>query len=174
MFPGRAPAEPLVAAQDLGDLLADRVDRVERGHRFLENHRNVIAADIAQAAVAGGHQILAIEKDAAASDAANGWGSKPIMASAVIDLPQPDSPTRARSAGPQAERQIVDHRRDAVAGGQLDAQVADLKCRGGGHQRCLNFGFKASLSPSPTNEMASTVTKIAMPGMVTVKLASRI
>ena len=29
------------------DLLADRVDRVERGHRLLEDHRDLIAADVA-------------------------------------------------------------------------------------------------------------------------------
>jgi hypothetical protein len=33
--------------QRLHDLLADREDRVERGHRLLEDHRDVAAADLA-------------------------------------------------------------------------------------------------------------------------------
>ena len=36
---------PWCRRSDLGDLLADRVDRVERGHRLLEDHRDLVAAD---------------------------------------------------------------------------------------------------------------------------------
>src|SRR5262249_54935535 len=37
--------EPLVPPQHFGDLLADRVDRIERGHRLLEHHCDVLGAD---------------------------------------------------------------------------------------------------------------------------------
>ena len=36
------------SAHRLGDLVADREDRVERGHRLLEDHRDVVAADLSQ------------------------------------------------------------------------------------------------------------------------------
>ena len=43
----RRPArQPCVRAQRLGDLLADRVDRVERGHRLLEHHADLARADL--------------------------------------------------------------------------------------------------------------------------------
>jgi hypothetical protein len=42
-IPGGAPAHPLVAAQHFGDLFSDGVDRVEAGHRFLENHADPFA-----------------------------------------------------------------------------------------------------------------------------------
>ena len=48
----RLAAQALVQAQRLGDLLADRVDRVERGHRLLEDHRDLLAADAAHLVVA--------------------------------------------------------------------------------------------------------------------------
>ena len=36
-----------VDADRLGDLVADGVDRVEAGHRLLEHHGDVVAADAA-------------------------------------------------------------------------------------------------------------------------------
>ena len=49
----RAWARPSAAcrAQHLADLRADRVQRIERGHRLLEDHRDLAAADRAQLAV---------------------------------------------------------------------------------------------------------------------------
>ena len=41
----RACDMPRVHARDLGDLVADGEDRVERGHRLLEDHRDAVAAD---------------------------------------------------------------------------------------------------------------------------------
>ena len=42
-------AQPLVQGEHLGDLLLHRVQRVERGHRFLEDHGDAVAANRAQA-----------------------------------------------------------------------------------------------------------------------------
>ena len=44
---------PLVQEQRLGDLLLDRVQRIERGHRLLEHHGDAVAADLAQLALGG-------------------------------------------------------------------------------------------------------------------------
>ena len=43
-LPCVASAEPAAPAQHLGDLRADPHDRIERGHRLLEDHRHVAAA----------------------------------------------------------------------------------------------------------------------------------
>ena len=50
-----------VGADLLGDLVADLVDRVHRGHRVLEDHRQLLAADLAQHVVLGADEIGAIE-----------------------------------------------------------------------------------------------------------------
>ena len=43
---GRAPGKAFVQAQDLGDLVADAVDRVERSHRLLEHDADFFAAQL--------------------------------------------------------------------------------------------------------------------------------
>src|SRR5881397_2872257 len=45
-----APRQPLVGAQLLLDLPADGVDRRQRRHRILEDHRDLAAADVAHLA----------------------------------------------------------------------------------------------------------------------------
>ena len=55
MVPSCPRAEKLVLADNTGDLLADRIQRIALGHRFLDKHRNVIAAVVPRMAVAGGH-----------------------------------------------------------------------------------------------------------------------
>ena len=40
---------PAMDLQHLADLLLDRVQRVERGHRLLEDHRDLVAPDLARA-----------------------------------------------------------------------------------------------------------------------------
>ena len=42
-------AAPEMDAHGLGDLLADGIDRVEARHRLLEDHGDVVAADLPQA-----------------------------------------------------------------------------------------------------------------------------
>ena len=81
--------------QRLHDLLSDRQDRIERGHRLLEDHRDVAAAHLAHLLVGEIEQVAALEQDAARGDAAGRLGSSRMIASADTDLPQPDSPTIA-------------------------------------------------------------------------------
>src|SRR2546422_7775887 len=42
--PGLRPAQFRVQLDRLDDLVADRIDRVQRGHRLLEDHRDVAPA----------------------------------------------------------------------------------------------------------------------------------
>ena len=43
---------PRCSAHGFGDLVADGQDRIERGHRLLEDHRDLVAADAAHLLVA--------------------------------------------------------------------------------------------------------------------------
>ena len=65
-LPGLPLAHALVYGEDLADLSLDRVQRIERGHRLLEDHRDVVAADLAQFLLGGGEQVPSVEQDAAA------------------------------------------------------------------------------------------------------------
>ena len=60
-----AVGQAAVQLQDLADLPLDRVERVERGHRLLEHHGDVVAAHLAHLVLVGGDQVLALEQDAA-------------------------------------------------------------------------------------------------------------
>ena len=71
----------LVVEDGLHDLKADRVRGVERGHRLLEHHGHVAAADGAHLAAVeaqggdvGGAAVLVVEPDVAAADAPVGTG----------------------------------------------------------------------------------------------------
>jgi len=55
-------AQGQVQLQHLGDLVADREHRVQRGHRLLEHHRNVLAAHAAQVLDRGRQQVLPAEQ----------------------------------------------------------------------------------------------------------------
>ena len=49
----------------LGHLLADRLGRVQRGERVLEDHRDLIAAQLAQLMLGQTDQLAVIELDRA-------------------------------------------------------------------------------------------------------------
>ena len=59
----RAVGQPAMDLEHLADLLLDGVERVERGHRLLKNHGNLIAADMAEPVERQRHQILVLESD---------------------------------------------------------------------------------------------------------------
>ena len=82
--------------QRFGDLQPDGQDRVERGHRLLEDHRDVAAAEIAHMLVVEIEEDAAVEDDAALRERARCGGSSRMIESADTDLPEPDSPTMAR------------------------------------------------------------------------------
>src|SRR5437867_8816165 len=67
-----AAPEPLVEPDGLGNLLADREYRVQRGHRLLEDHRDLFAADLAHLGRGQLEEALAPVVDRALDDAAGG------------------------------------------------------------------------------------------------------
>ena len=107
----RPPRRATVDAQRLLDLAADREDRVERGHRLLEDEPDLGAADLLHLALAERHQVASVETDRAARRSGPGGCTRRMIDSAVTDLPLPDSPTR-HSVSPGVDvKADVDHRR---------------------------------------------------------------
>jgi hypothetical protein len=59
------PADTEMAGDRLGNLVADRVDRIEREHRLLEDHRDGAAAIILQLGVVQRQHVAAFDADRA-------------------------------------------------------------------------------------------------------------
>src|SRR6266567_7540437 len=66
-------AEPLMQPQGLGDLAADGEDRIEARHRLLEDHADIVAADLAHGALAELEQVSALEPYRARDSAGRLW-----------------------------------------------------------------------------------------------------
>jgi len=62
-FLGGLPVEVLMQAQRFADLTADVEHRVEARHRLLENHADVVAADVAHLAIGEFEQFGSLEAD---------------------------------------------------------------------------------------------------------------
>ena len=67
-LPGLRLGHAAVQPQRLGDLRADGGDRIERGHRVLEDHADVDAADAPQGRLVQRHQVDPVEEDLPADD----------------------------------------------------------------------------------------------------------
>ena len=72
-----ASSRPLMQLHDLADLLLDRVQRIERGHRLLEDDRDLLAADGAHGAALAFRMSLPLEQDLARSGCDAGVGQEP-------------------------------------------------------------------------------------------------
>ena len=64
--PRRRPGDPAMEQQNFADLLLDRVQRIERGHRLLEDDRDVVAAHPPHLRFGQSEQLPALEVDRAA------------------------------------------------------------------------------------------------------------
>ena len=62
---GKLGAHRIVRNEDLGNLVADRVERIERGHRLLKDHCDPAATQSTHLAFAFLQQILALEANRA-------------------------------------------------------------------------------------------------------------
>ena len=133
----------------------------------MKDHRDFIAANFPQPRVIGLGQIFAVEPDTATCDPPDLFRQQPHQRQRRHRFSTPAFPHKAQGfPGFQRKRQIIDHRRNAITGRQFDPKIFNFQQNR--HQRCLNFGFNASFSPSPTSDIDKTVTKMAIPGMVTV------
>ena len=154
--------EALVAAQALGDLLADRQHRIERGHRLLEDEADLLGADVVHLMAGERHQVAAFEQDLAFDDPARRHGDQfqdrhrrdGLAAAGFADDAE-------RLALVDADVDAVDGPQDAVVGIEVGLQTLDLEQ--GRHQITFRAS-SASRSPSPMKLMATTAMKMAPPG----------
>ena len=116
-------AHLVVDAERLDDLVADRVERVHRGQRVLEDHRHLLAAQLAHLLALGADEFLPVEPDLA--------GDPRALRVQAHDAQRRDRLARAgladdaeRAAALDIERQPVDGLDDAVVGREMDTQVA--------------------------------------------------
>jgi hypothetical protein len=136
-------AAQVVQQQGFADLLFDAVQRVERGHRLLEDHRDAVAAQLAQ--------VLADAPSSSGRGSTEPRVSAPASGSscriewAVTDLPEPDSPTSARHSPGRCPGSGCAPRLAAEG----DAQVADFD-QVVAH-RTHSSGSNASRNASPMN-----------------------
>ena len=149
-------ADVLVRRDRLGDLAPDRLDGVERGHRILVDHRDPAASHP--------RHLLLGQSRADRAPPSSTWppamcargGSSRISASAVSDLPLPDSPTMpTRRPDRDLERDAA-HRPDRrpARDRDLDDEVAHGEggvrhygAGGGAHDR-EGSRTRCTLSPS--------------------------
>ena len=130
----RAPVELLVQRQHLADLRADRVQRIERGHRLLEDHRDLAAAHGAQLRLAPGAQVAAVEEDAPARGRAVDQAEHRERGDRLSGARLADEP-ELLSRGDR-ERDVVDRRRRA------EADDAGARRRGAGSGARLRAGAR--------------------------------
>jgi hypothetical protein len=102
----RAVEAAMVQTSALRDLVADREDRVQRRHRLLEDHRDVAPADLAHLVLGQRHVGVARCR---AADAAGSTEH-----SAVMRLPEPDSPTTPRISGARSKLRTTVRRRQVA------------------------------------------------------------
>src|SRR5215211_2774716 len=69
---GLAPVETLVAANGLADLLSSGEERIEKGHRILEDHRDSATAQVFHLPLGQSRQIQVVEENATGDELA-GW-----------------------------------------------------------------------------------------------------
>ena len=102
----------------LGNLIADREDRVQRRHRLLEDERDLGAAHRAHLGLGERQQIASPETDAASGDSArrldqpqNRHRRDRLAAARLADEPE-------RLARPHLEAHVVDGRNRAASAGR--------------------------------------------------------
>src|SRR5438128_7993114 len=154
--------QALMAAQALGNLLADRQHRVERGHRLLEDEANLLGPDVIKFAARERHQIAALEQDLALDDAARRHRDQLEDRHRRDGLAAAGFPDNAeRLALVERDVDAVDRLQHAIVGGKVGLQALDLEQR---RHQITRLASSASRMPSPMKLMATTATKIAPPG----------
>ena len=158
-----------VDLQHLVDLVADPHDRVERGHRLLEDHGHARAAQIAQPRRRGRQHVLALEPDLAGrgrqlarQQAHHRLGGHGLAGARFAD--HADDLARADREG-----DVLDGMGAVRAARQADREAVDGEDgRGVGHlsphTRLAKRGSSVSRRPSPSMLMASTANARKTPG----------
>ena len=168
------------------DLVADREHRVQAGHRLLEDHRDVVAADVAHLVLREREQVTPVEPDLPLDDLARrrlDEAHDRVRGDALAAAGLADQAQRCAALDPEVHP--VDGPDDAVHHVEVRAQaahlqehvrilwwtddragclaplVAAIRCEAGQY---LLRGSRASRRPSPMKLIPSTVSTIARPG----------
>src|SRR5439155_10003101 len=154
-----------VDRKHLGDLVADGAQRIERRHRLLEYHGNAGAAYLAHFGYRCRAEIAALEHHPAAVDRHfirqqphDGIRHHRLTGAGFTDHTED-------FVGRDFERHAPERMCPIRAAGQADAQMLEREDGFLPAHRPFSLGLSASLSPWPTSDTASTVTKMAMPGI---------
>src|SRR5882762_2627613 len=165
--PGPA-RQTLVDDGRLGDLIAHGEHRIERRHRLLEDHRDLVATDGPQLAGLEGQQVAPFELDEApGADMAGGLGDETengerrdgLAASRLAHDAQRLTRLHLEGDAVHGSRGAA-----AVLGDEVGLEIADAE-QGLRHAASLR-GSSASRSASPTAFSAITTSEIASPGKV--------
>ena len=105
-FEGFLLRRPPMDPDRFGYLATDGPCRVERGHRVLEDHRDLVAADPAHFSLIEADQVAAVEPDRPTGDVAD-LGRSFSTDRPIVVLPQPDSPTRPKHSPLRTENETV-------------------------------------------------------------------
>ena len=173
-----------VVAHALDELAADRVHRVERGHRVLEHEPDVPAAVAQQLLLVQGDQVGAHQRGRT-GDPAGRHRDQFGQRQGRHALARPGlADDRQRLTTVQVVVEAANHVGEPALGAEHHLEVADGEHRfpravdvgraavvGGRHHHCPRdwitdrcLGSSASRRPSPTRLNAITVMKIARPG----------
>ena len=146
----------------LRDLITNAAQRIERGHGFLEHHGNAGTAQRAHGCLIRAGEVLALKQDAAARNAYiarqqahDGARHHGFSGTAFANHAEDLASMKVKRDLPQRLRPIRPAR-------QGDRQALQGKYRA---HRPFSLGFSASFKPCPTRETASTVNRMATPGM---------
>ena len=109
----------------LGDLIADAIDGVQRAHRVLEDHRDLLAADVAQLVIVEPVEFAAAEADRAGDPGVGrpGEAGECLRGNAFAAAGFADD--GQHFARGKFERNAVDRLHDTVFGGEADPQIVD-------------------------------------------------
>lgn len=124
---GDLAGKSLVQAKHFVDLFLDAVQRVQRGHRLLEDHRDAVATNVPQGLFLEGQQVSLGVVDGAAGVARQRVGQQAqdrvrghrLARSAFADQGQ-------GFATLDIKADVIDHAVVMLAGDELDAEVADF------------------------------------------------
>src|ERR1039458_8032468 len=111
-----------------GNLIAHAHHRIERGHRLLENHADLSAADVSHLWLRPGEEILATKLNVAVN--ARLWRQQGPDGQRADRLPPA---LLAHQSQDLARRNLKTHIADSghvsLSGGEFDGEIADLKQR---------------------------------------------
>ena len=137
-------------AQHLVDLVAAGHDRIERGHRLLEDHRHARAAQLAQPGRRAARTFSPSSRIWPAVGF-SAFGSRPMTVKAITDLPEPDCPTRRDDlAGPTVKLTFDGDRGRRRGSGTVRSRTSRIRLLCVVHRPfLLILGSSVSRRPSP-------------------------